>query len=183
MEKIEDCVELQYFLQAISYFCAASLAWENRPAPDTLIAPVTNLVGHGVELTLKANLILRGIDPPKNHKLNELWQVDANRDLRECVYHIAELHGYSVETFDKRIDNLSGLYCAGKRDYPLRYTASSKLESSYSAKFVDTFVTVAKIGVGTSIGKLKSNKKLSKSASELESKYEASVWPKWRPKI
>ena len=71
-ETLEDIVELQYFLKAISYFCAASMAWENRPAPDTLIAPVTHLVGHGVELTLKANLILQGFNKTPDEQMNKI---------------------------------------------------------------------------------------------------------------
>lgn len=187
MEMLEDIVELQYFLKAISYFCAASMAWENRPAPDTLIAPVTHLVGHGVELTLKANLILQGFNKKEirdiGHKLNELWQHDKCAELRECAYDIAKkFHNYTPAKFDKKIENLSSLYFAGKGDYPLRYVSSSALEGSHSTAFVDTFVAIAKIGFHTSIDKLKTDESFRENASKLESRFEASVWPKWRPK-
>jgi hypothetical protein len=184
MKEIEDQVELQFFLQAISYFCAASLAWENRPASGTLIAPVTHLVGHGVELTLKANLVLQGFKFKQTHNLNELWQEDANADLRECAYDIAKKqHNCTEANFDRKVEALSSLYFAGKGNYPLRYVSTSLLEGNHSATFVDTFFTLAKIGFHTSVERLKADECLRESIVELEERFEASVWPNWRPKI
>ena len=177
---------MQYFLQAISYFCAASLAWENRPAPDTLIAPVTQLVGHGVELTLKANLLLRGVTQKDirniGHGLKALWQHEGNTLLKECAYDFAKrLHDCSESIFDKKVEALSNLYFAGKGQYPLRYESSPKLEGTYSPEFVDTFVAIAKMGVGASIEKLTSNEHLKNDALKLQRNFEASLWPNWRP--
>jgi hypothetical protein len=188
IEEIEDQLDLQYFLQAISYFCAASLAWENRPTPDTLIAPVTQIVGHGVELTLKANLLLQGSSEKDirniGHDLKALWQHERNSGLRDRAYEIAKgSHSFTQASFEKRVETLSSLYFAGRGNFPLRYEAVPELTSSHSPQFVDTFTTIAKMGVGTSIENLKRNENLKDSALKLEKNFQASVWSKWRPRI
>lgn len=75
---------------SVAYLRAAGVLIEKRRNSNQILsAPTSHLLGHGIELFLKSNLISCGEDPSNmysfGHDLSRLWNDDRSGELRSNV--------------------------------------------------------------------------------------------------
>lgn len=163
----ENSLAVRWFAIAKRYMMAvdALLRSEDYAASRALQVPTLHLVGHGIEVLLKANLLATGMTAAEvkkiGHNLSALWNHDCNVMLRAHARIEARQAWESARTSGKYLDaftenpgdllvqylhDLSVLHSA-QSDYALRYVSDTAEMIPRPFLLAATFLALSDFGL------------------------------------
>jgi hypothetical protein len=151
----------QLAVRAYGYLEAARIITSEHQRSPATTAPILHLVGHGIELLLKENLMEKGSSLRKvkafNHDLHKLWNHEELIELRERAQEICEAtwkkakksesfgDEFSIDPWNELqeyIVSLASLH-GSSEGYPLRYIMKDGTSGPRPFLLLDTFGPLA----------------------------------------
>jgi hypothetical protein len=161
-EAVATSIEWKWISQAYRYLRAAKVLVDSEEYQNSrvFLTPTLNLVAHGVEISLKSNLIIGGASENEakgfNHNIMKLWSDERNAALRKLfpktiatVWRQAQATGRWADgfidnphvLFEEYLELLARLH-SNVTGYALRYVAPDDQQVPRPHLLLDAFLKV-----------------------------------------